>query len=135
MKQTSRRKSCSSSRIPVRRRGPACRKDLDVWLNDVLSHLASWQARGTLQDCPLSELYRVARRAESGLTIGHFHDGLRTLHERREIALHPWTGPLYEIPEPAVALLVGHAIAYYAALEPRSRGGSLAAIASNKETS
>jgi len=26
----------------------------------------------------------------------------------------PWTGPLYDLPEPHFALLVGHEVAYYA---------------------
>ena len=50
------------------------------------------------------------------LTIGQFHDSLRRLHEMEKIYLHPWTGPLYEIPEPACALLVGHEVAYYASV-------------------
>jgi hypothetical protein len=48
------------------------------------------------------------------VTIGQFHDGLRRLHDGATIYLHPWTGPLYELPEPRFALLVGHEIAYYA---------------------
>jgi hypothetical protein len=48
------------------------------------------------------------------LTIGRFHDGLRRLHDEGQAYLHPWTGPLYAMPEPAFALLVGHEVAYYA---------------------
>ena len=47
-------------------------------------------------------------------TIGAFHDCLRQLHADGSIYLHPWTGPLYALPEPAYALLVGHGVAYYA---------------------
>ena len=79
-------------------------------------HLESWQAAESLDDFPLPELYHRARRACPLLTIGVFHDCIRTLHERKEIFLHPWTGPLHEIPEPALALLVGHEIAYYASM-------------------
>lgn len=70
---------------------------------------------GRGQDCPLPELYR---KLEPGarLSIGHFHDCLRRLHEENQIYLHPWTGPLYALPEPAYALLVGHEIAYYASV-------------------
>jgi hypothetical protein len=50
------------------------------------------------------------------LTIGHFHDTLRELHEQEKIYLHPWTGPLYEMAEPAYALLAGHEIAFYASI-------------------
>jgi hypothetical protein len=81
---------------------------------DLLGLLERWQSSGASEDCPLPELYRQARAQSDGLTIGRFHDELRRLHDAGHIYLHPWTGPLYEIPEPAVALLVGHLVAYYA---------------------
>lgn len=114
MANKARTKSSGRSVGVASRRGVAARPRPESWLADVLAHLAQWQERGALEDCPLPELYRSARQAAPGLSIGHFHDGLRTLRERRQIELHPWTGPLYEIPEPAVALLIGHAIVYYA---------------------
>ena len=46
-------------------------------------------------------------------------DGLRKLHQQEQIYLHPWTGPLYDLPEPALALLVGHEVAYYASRRER----------------
>jgi len=82
----------------------------------LISHLERWSASGALEDCPLPELFRQARSADSDLTIGRFHDNLRHLDEGGQIHLHPWTGPLYGIPEPPYALLVGHAVAYYASL-------------------
>ncbi len=75
----------------------------------ILSHLAQWQESG---DCPLPDLYGSIHH--DCLTIGQFHDELRQLHKEELIYLHPWTGPLSEIPEPALALLAGHGIAYYA---------------------
>ena len=80
----------------------------------LVKHLECWRAGDILDDCPLPELYRRARQACPTLTIGQFHDGLRALQELEQIYLHPWTGPLYDIPEPVLALLVGHEIAYYA---------------------
>jgi hypothetical protein len=46
---------------------------------------------------------------------------LRSLHDRERIYLHPWTGPLYALPEPAFALLIGHEVAYYASLRNDKR--------------
>jgi len=86
----------------------------DTWTAAVLSHLTQWQASGASEDCPLPDLYRHARTAAPALTVGQFHDGLRRLHDQEQIYLHPWTGPLYDIPEPPYALLIGHDIAYYA---------------------
>jgi hypothetical protein len=83
---------------------------------DLLACLSRWQPSGAPADCPLPELYRRAQPATRSLTIGHFHDGLRRLHELEKIYLHPWTGPLYEIPEPPFALLIGHEVAYYASV-------------------
>jgi hypothetical protein len=81
------------------------------WRADLTSQLSGWDAAG---DCPLPELYRRLRADHPTLTIGKFHDGLRDLHDREQVYLHPWTGPLYAMPEPAFALMVGHEVAYYA---------------------
>jgi hypothetical protein len=79
---------------------------------NILEFLTRWQSsRGVSEDCPLPELYR---QAAGSLSIGGFHDGLRQLHDSGQLYLHPWTGPLYALPEPSFALLVGHEIAYYA---------------------
>jgi hypothetical protein len=82
----------------------------------VLDGLRCWFDVQRLDDCPLPELYRRTKALSPKLTIGQFHDALRLLHDRQAIYLHPWTGPLYEMPEPALALLTGHEVAYYASL-------------------
>jgi hypothetical protein len=82
----------------------------------IREQLAAWHAADALSDCPLPELYRRLRAETPRLTIGQFHDRLRRMHQDEHIYLHPWTGPLYALPEPAFALLVGHEIAYYASL-------------------
>jgi hypothetical protein len=83
------------------------------WLDDLRAHLADWRDGGAAGDCPLPELYRRLRTAHPALTIGQFHDGLRQLHDGQQVYLHPWTGPLYAMPEPVCALLIGHEVAYY----------------------
>jgi hypothetical protein len=83
---------------------------------DLKARLAEWHASaGASEDCPLPELYR---RLEASVapTIGQFHDCLRQLHDEQMIYLHPWTGPLYAMPDPAFALLIGHEVAYYASI-------------------
>lgn len=79
----------------------------------ILARLTDWSGTAG-EDCPLPELFRSLSLLESPPTIGEFHDCLRRLHADGAIYLHPWTGPLYAIPEPAYALLVGHGIMYYA---------------------
>jgi hypothetical protein len=82
----------------------------------VLAHLGRRQGSRAAEDCPLPELYQAARQAYPRLTVGQFHDVLRQLDEQQRIYLHPWTGPLYDLPEPPYALLIGHEILYYASL-------------------
>jgi hypothetical protein len=85
----------------------------DTALRDTLvAELTRWQHSGATEDCPLPHLYRQT----SPRSIGEFHDALRQLHDLRKVYLHPWTGPLYDIPEPPYALLIGHEIAYYASI-------------------
>jgi hypothetical protein len=86
-------------------------------LHDImLAELTRWQSSGASEDCPLPHLYRHLTVKAPSCSIGHFHDALRRLHDLGDIYLHPWTGPLYDIPEPPYALLIGHEIAYYASI-------------------
>jgi hypothetical protein len=106
-----------STPLPPKRRergeeSPAC---------DVVSLLDEWRATSS-GDCPLPELYRRLCSHHDEMSIGCFHDLLRELHDAHRVYLHPWTGPLYELPEPPLALLVGHEIAYYAS--SRFHGGN-----------
>lgn len=79
----------------------------------VMETLNGWQSEAA-EDCPLPELYRRTELSRPGLTIGSFHDSLRRLLQTEMIYLHPWTGPLYAVAEPAFAMLTGHEVAYYA---------------------
>ena len=90
----------------------------DTELCDLLvTRLTDWgSSAGVPRDCPLPELFRSLSTLDPTPTVGQFHDALRRLHADGRVYLHPWTGPLYALPEPTVALLSGHEIAYYASL-------------------
>ncbi len=79
----------------------------------ILAYLAD-HAQPT--DCTLPELFRALSLTDT-FTIGEFHDCLRTLYAEGRVSLPAWTGPLYALPEPQFALLIGHGIAYYASLK------------------
>lgn len=87
----------------------------------VLARLTDWSGAAG-EDCPLPELFHSLSTREPQPTIGEFHDVLRKLHADGAIYLHPWTGPLYALPEPPYALLVGHGVAYYASLRLQDTG-------------
>jgi hypothetical protein len=83
----------------------------------ILARLHDWSTNeASSRDCPLPDLYKSLSLGETSLTIGQFHDCLRRLHDRQRIYLHPWTGPLYALPDPQLALMVGHEIAFYASV-------------------
>ena len=82
----------------------------------IYSRLEQWTAStGIARDYPLSDLYE-SLSYQGSPSVGTFHDALRLLHTDSRIYLHPWTGPLYSLPEPRMALLVGHEVAFYASL-------------------
>lgn len=91
---------------------PASR-NVESLADSILAILDSWSATAG-EDCPLPVLFRDLTHPT---TIGAFHDCLRELHAAGDIYLHPWTGPLYALPEPTLSLLVGHEVAYYASLK------------------
>jgi hypothetical protein len=95
---------------------PVCGNGSEAWTAELAAYLRKRQSAEIAGDCPLPELYRHLQAAGPAVSIGRFHDELRRLHDSQQVRLHPWTGPLYEIPEPAYALLVGHVVAYYASL-------------------
>jgi hypothetical protein len=78
-------------------------------------------ARRGPTDCTLPELFRALPNTEP-LTLGAFHDCLRELCADGALALHHWTGPLYAMPEPQFALMIGHGVAYYASLRAQESG-------------
>lgn len=80
--------------------------------------LKEWSDSGRAGDCQLYYLYQHLSPLCPGITPGVFHDALRNLRQKKLIELHPWTGPLYEIPKPELALMAGHEIACYASLGP-----------------
>ncbi|MBX9582321.1 MAG: hypothetical protein K2X87_18615 [Gemmataceae bacterium] len=83
----------------------------------IVAQLAGWAGSASAgEDCPLPELYRRLAADGPAPSIGAFHDGMRELHAAGAVYLHPWTGPLYALPEPAYALLIGHGVAYYASI-------------------
>jgi hypothetical protein len=73
-------------------------------------------ARRGPTDCTLPELFRALPNTEP-LALGAFHDCLREMCADGALALHHWTGPLYAMPDPQFALMIGHGVAYYASLK------------------
>lgn len=92
---------------------PAAANGSETWTGTILSYLTRWQSSGASEDCSVPDLYRQARQASPQLTIGHFHDGLRRLHERRLLHLLPPAAVPGEMAQPEYALFDGGNVLYY----------------------
>jgi hypothetical protein len=100
------------------------RADLQPPLSDGAAADAPWAAEalayldrrrlGAAGDCPLPELFAVARQHAPTLSVTDFHDRLRRLRDRRALRLLPFTEAPSELPEPEYALLDGATLLYYA---------------------
>ena len=88
--------------------------DAYPWSVDALDYLDRRRHAGALGPCPLPELHESLRRAHPSLSIGHFHEGLRRLHQRRVLRLQPTAG-LADLPRPEFALFDDGSVLYYVA--------------------
>jgi hypothetical protein len=107
---------CTNNRTDTRTAVVAEDATGETCASQVVMHLRQWQSTGAIEDCPLPELFRRASAGVAQLTIGCFHDCLRRLRDAGRIYLHPWTGSLHDVPEPAYAVMIGHEVGYYASL-------------------
>lgn len=79
----------------------------------IVSEFLAEHERSSGADLLLFQLFDHLTERLGPISLGEFHDQLRVWHGEGFVALHPWTGPLYQMPRPEVALLTGHEIACY----------------------
>jgi hypothetical protein len=84
------------------------------WAKDALAYIDRRQRGGAVGQCALPELFAALRLQYTDLSMTHFHDGLRRLHENKALHLFPFRGPPTELPQPEYALLDGASVFYYA---------------------
>jgi hypothetical protein len=75
--------------------------------------LFEWLQNSAKGPRSVSDVFEVMVAHIPELTIGQFHDVLRRFKGLGLIRLTPWTGPLYELTRPEIALLIGHEVLYY----------------------
>jgi hypothetical protein len=72
-------------------------------------------------DCPLPELYRHLCQRFPSLSVGAFHDLLRSLYRSDRIRLGGWGESLDRMPSPELALFISSEVMYYAHVPSRDR--------------
>jgi hypothetical protein len=101
---------------PPLRPVPVMPRSDDTWTHEVEPYLHARRENRTPGDCPIPELFDALKKRHATLTVGSFHDGLRRLHDANQIRLGGWSGPLENLPQPNLAMLVAHKVMYYARL-------------------
>jgi hypothetical protein len=85
------------------------------WAAEALAYLERRRLAGAAGDCSLPELFAVLHERHPELSLPHFHDRLRRLHDHRALRLVQFAGAANEIPEPEYALPDGASLLYYVA--------------------
>jgi hypothetical protein len=87
------------------------------WLEQAVQLVREQQQRDRYQPLTLPQLFAALRRSHPVLTLGQFHDGLRTLRDQGRIRLSPWTRALATLDDARNALFLDGEVMYY--VEPR----------------
>jgi hypothetical protein len=88
----------------------------DGWLDEVARMVADQRRQNGFKQLSLTEIYQRLQARHPTLTLGQFHDGLRTLHAQRKISLWPFTQALAYLDDPQNALYLDREVKYYADL-------------------
>jgi hypothetical protein len=83
------------------------------WLDEVVPFIAAQKRIRSLDRPNLKRVYEHLRQTHPALTLGEFHDGMRTLHQQRRIRLDPYTQALATLQDPIHALYLDREVKYY----------------------
>jgi hypothetical protein len=80
---------------------------------EIVSFVQTW-AREKSVGPPFDVLMKDLKQRRVDLSIGEFHNALRSLERKGRIKLSVWSKSIPELPEPELALFVTHKVMYYA---------------------
>ena len=83
------------------------------WLDEVVSFVAAVKKQNSFARPTLPQVYEELKKTRPDLSLGQFHDGLRTLHQQRRILLGPHTQNLATIPDVRNALYLDREVKFY----------------------
>lgn len=83
------------------------------WLDEVISFVAARKRLNSFDRPNLKQVYEHLKQSHPTLTLGEFHEGLRTLHQQRRIRLDPFTQALATLQDPLHALYLDREVKYY----------------------
>lgn len=92
------------------------RKPAPVPLTDIILQTVRVLDTDRYRPPDLPAVYRVAWQRSPGLTLGIFHDAIRTLHAGGRVCLIPWTRALALIPDRCNAIFIDGEVMYFVSL-------------------
>lgn len=87
--------------------------DAGGWSEDLLRLLREQKQRNAHQQLSLPQIYERLKSTRPGLTLGQFHDGLRTLQDQKRIRLGPYTQGINSVPDNRNALYLDQELKFY----------------------
>jgi hypothetical protein len=98
---------------PVAAVAPGSTTSTGNWLDEVVRFVASQKRLNSFDRPNLKRVYEHLKQTHPTLTLGEFHEGLRTLHQQRRIRLDPFTQALATLQDPLHALYLDREVKYY----------------------
>jgi len=95
---------------PVR---PAASPTTPAWLDQVIPFVGAQKRLNSFDRPNLKRVYEHLKQLYPTLTLGEFHDGLRSLHQQRRFRLDPYTQALATLQDPLHALYLDREVKYY----------------------
>jgi hypothetical protein len=83
------------------------------WLDEVVHFVSETKRRNSFARPTLPQIYEELKKTRPRLTLGQFHDGLRTLHEQRRVLLGPYSQNTASIPDASNALYLDREVKFY----------------------
>lgn len=99
----------SSAKLEV----PTASQNLDSMQNSVVDYVQDAQKKNSFNRPRIKDVYDAVKKQHPDLSIGQFHDVLRSLHKDKVIRLDPYTQALKDLNDKEGALYVDRETKYY----------------------
>lgn len=83
------------------------------WLSEVVGLITDQKRQNPFDRPTLPRIFSHLKKSRPGLTLGQFHDGLRTLQIEKRIRLIPYTQALATLEDPQNALFLDREVKFY----------------------
>jgi hypothetical protein len=83
------------------------------WSEEIVRLVREQKQRNAHQQLTLPQIYERLKSTRPGLTLGQFHDGLRSLQDQKRLRLWPYTQGVNNVPDRRNALYLDQELKFY----------------------